>query len=51
MSFYFLKPKKLPRELIWGMFMCEEECDSNEHIEFDAPLKRYFIHPLKVLNM
>lgn len=42
MLFNFGKPKKLPRELIWEMFINEEECDDYVNIEFDDPLKKKF---------
>lgn len=40
MIFNFRKPKKLPRELIWEIFINEEECDGYDNIEFDDPLKK-----------
>jgi len=43
MLFNYGKPKKLPRELIWEMFINEEECDGDENLEFDDPLKKMFI--------
>ena len=42
MLFNFGKPKKLPRELIWEMFINEEEYDSDESFQFDDPLKKVF---------
>lgn len=34
--------KKLPHELIWDMFINEEECDGYDNITFDDPLKKEF---------
>ncbi len=42
MLFNFGKPKKLPRELVWEMFINEEEYDGYDNIEFDDPLKKEF---------
>lgn len=36
------KPKKPPHELIWDMFINEEECDGYDNITFDDPLKKEF---------
>lgn len=38
----FRNTKNLPKELIWEMFINEEESGAYDNIEFDDPLKKEF---------